>query len=225
MHIKVKMSLLYVGLLPCFWMQPSHLRGKITNMSGFDECFLLIILLINSDIQYSMAVVKSVSCYTVQSDLNPKITTLTFICTGKSLFRVLKRALVCGHGQVCNTEWAGWVYGPYCVVQYHSPRAAGTAVRGWGTCRCSSRPVRTDRRSRPAGRRWQDSKERPRCSTLAGHTPPLAPGTWYLPALAGSGKRGRREHKTSEITQRSQRDEPFPVDLFVKNLILIDVCV
>lgn len=68
---------------------------------------------------------------------------------------------------------------------YHSPTAADTAVHGWGTCHCNSRPIHTGRRSHPASRRLQDSKERHQCSTLEGHMPLLALDTWYLPASTG----------------------------------------
>ena len=118
-----------------------------------------------------------------------------------------------------------WVFkyvvciGPSLTLHYHSPKAAGTAARGWGTCRCSSRRVRTDRRSRPAGRRWRGSRERPLRSTLAGHTPPLAPGTWYPPASTGTG-RGTRGKEGEWGGGRSAWGRCKVKNLFVKNIVL-----
>lgn len=86
---------------------------------------------------------------------------------------------------ICNcVRYTLWIV-CWQTSPYHSPTAVDTAVHGWGTCHCNSRPIHIGRRSHPASRRLQDSKERHRCSTLEGHMPLLALDTWYLPASTG----------------------------------------
>lgn len=86
---------------------------------------------------------------------------------------------------ICNcVRYTLWIM-CWQTSPYHSPTAVDTAVHGWGTCHCNSRPIHIGRRSHPASRRLQDSKERHRCSTLEGHMPLLALDTWYLPASTG----------------------------------------
>lgn len=182
---------------------------------------MLFIVLINPDIHCSITAVRSgVSYIAAYCGFNRRCCLKSKSCLNlhRSIahFQVFKQRLNTGLrtrvSRACRVSGLSVRSGLCGKRLYRSPRAAGTAVRGWGTCRCSSRPVRTDRRSRPAGRRWQDSKERPRCSTLAGHTPPPGPGTWYLPASAGTGGERTVRGEGGESTRHLKQDHVWSSD-------------
>lgn len=78
-----------------------------------------------------------------------------------------------------------------CVYSHHSPTAAGTVAREWGTCRYSSRHDRTGMRIHPGGKRWRGSRVIHPCSTLGGHMSQLHYGTSYLPVSAESTEEAR----------------------------------